>query len=426
MQALVKASQLQGRVQAPPAKAVAHRYLICASLADRPGEIVCPVNSADIAATAACLQALGADIGYDGMVFRVLPLNPGCPASGGMLPCGESGSTLRFLLPLACALGAESRFSLAGRLPERPMAPLYAALTAHGIRIGGQGTPLITCGGRLEAGHFSLPGDISSQFISGLLLALPLLRGDSRISVGGEMQSRGYLELTMGAVRCFGLRLPPLGKEMAISGGQQYRSPGRLIVEGDWSASAFWLAAAAISGCQLEIRGLDPASLQGDRAVCAILGRMGMRLYWQGDTLRAAPGDLCATQIDAADIPDLVPPLAAVAAFAAGETRIMNAARLRLKESDRLAAVAATLAALGAEISEQEDGLLIRGKTRLAGGGVSSCNDHRIAMMAAVAALGCTGPVRIEEAQAVKKSYPHFFVDLAALGGDVQLEERCV
>ncbi|NLF80079.1 MAG: 3-phosphoshikimate 1-carboxyvinyltransferase [Clostridia bacterium] len=424
MQALVKASQLQGSVQAPPAKAIAHRYLICASLADQPGEIVCPANSADIAATAACLQALGARISYDGTLFRVLPLDAACPASGGVLPCGESGSTLRFLLPLACALGAESSFALAGRLPERPMAPLYTALTAGGISINGQGSPLITCSGRLRAGHYQLPGDISSQFISGLLLALPLLRGNSSLSVGGEMQSRGYLELTRDAISRFGLCLPPLGGKMEISGGQQYRSPGRLVVEGDWSAAAFWLAAIAISGCPLRILGLERASLQGDRAAYAVLERMGLRLDWRGDALLAAPGDLCATEIDAADIPDLVPPLAAVAAFAKGETRIVNAARLRLKESDRLAAVAATLAALGADISEQEDSLLIRGKARLAGGDVSSCNDHRIAMMAAIAALGCAAPVRIKSAQAINKSYPRFFADLSALGGDVQVEER--
>jgi 3-phosphoshikimate 1-carboxyvinyltransferase len=424
MQAEIRAAKLQGSVPAPPAKAIAHRYLICAAVADLPSEIVCHASSADIEATVACLRALGADIRNDGAVFTVTPLDPEDVASASLLPCAESGSTFRFLLPLSAALGAESRFALAGRLPERPMAPLYGALASGGVAISGQGTPLVTCSGRLRPGHFTLPGDISSQFISGLLLALPLVDGCSRLSVTGQPQSRGYLNLTLDAIQRFGVKLPKLGQEMEIQGRQRYCSPGRLVVEGDWSAAAFWLAAAAISASPLAILGLDPASLQGDRAVCDILQRMGLQLSWQGETLTVSPGELRATEIDAGDIPDLVPPLAALAAYAQGETRIFNAGRLRFKESDRLAAIAATLTALGAEICEEQEGLLIRGKHQLAGGRAGCFGDHRIAMMAAVAALGCENPVQIEEAQAVNKSYPRFFADLAAAGGNVKLEER--
>lgn len=419
MTVTIHPGQAAGTLPAIPSKSAAHRLLICAALADQPTTLACPQSSQDIDATAACLTALGADIQREAAGFHVTPVNRAAAPRDCLLPCGESGSTLRFLLPVAGALGVRASFLLQGRLGQRPMEPLVGQLQAQGCRI--EQTPeRLTISGQLQPGQFTLPGDVSSQFISGLLLALPLLGAESRLSVTGTVESAGYIAMTLRALSAFGLTpeqkawhftLPPQG----------FHSPGTAPVEGDWSNAAPWLCMGVLAGTGVALTGLDPDSLQGDRGVCQVLDAMGGGIRWAGGTVQASPAPLHPVEIDARNIPDLVPVLAATAALIPGETRILHAARLRLKESDRLTTTAQTLNALGGQVRETEDGLVIQGKPSLPGGQVDAQGDHRIAMAAAVASAGCTGSVTVTGAQAVEKSYPGFWRDLEALGRQVQL-----
>ena len=407
MRVVIQPGSLGGELRAIPSKSQAHRLLICAALGDRPTVLTCGELNRDIEATAACLRALGAGVEYEKGEFRITPIS--APTSGAVLDCGESGSTLRFLLPVACALGAEGRFHLWGRLPERPLSPLWEELERHGAILDRPSREEIAFSGRLEPGAYSLPGDISSQYISGLLFALPLLQGESTLIPTGRLESVGYLEMTRRAQALFALSWSGdrAGETWRLTSDPRYRSPGRAEVEGDWSNAAFWLAADALSPQRIRITGLDPDSPQGDRAAAELIPRIR-----EGNAV-----------IDAGNFPDLVPPLAVVAAVSPGETRFANAGRLRLKESDRLRSVCAMLNALGAEAEERPEELVIRGRESLRGGVVDSCRDHRIAMSAAVAALACHEPVTILGAEAVEKSYPAFWKDYRSLGGRIREEE---
>ena len=401
MNVIVTPSPLSGRVTAPPSKSEAHRLLICAALADAPTGIALAGTNLDIEATAACLRALGADIEREGDALRVRPI-PSVPGQA-ELDCGESGSTLRFLLPVAAALGAETRFTGHGRLPRRPNAPLIEALRAHGAAIDRDLLPLALSGG-LRGGRWELPGDVSSQYITGLLLALPLLLEDSEVVLTTRLESASYVDMTLHALARFGVRAIPTPTGWIVPGGQCFRSPGEIAVEGDWSAAAFWLAANVL-GADVDIAGLAEDSPQGDRAAGTLLGQ---------------------TEIDASNVPDLVPALAVAAAGRAQPTVITGAARLRLKESDRLQTVADMLAALGHGAEVTPDGLVIRGGTPAPCDAglrtVNGANDHRIVMAAAVAAAFGDRPVRITGAEAVEKSYPDFFRDFEALGGKLYVE----
>lgn len=415
---IIKAG-LTGIIKAIPAKSVAHRLLIGAALADQVTKINCRESSADIDATVDCLNALCARVERLNGQFRVTPRKP---SPGSLLRCGESGTTFRFLLPVACALGTDSDFILSGRLPGRPMAPLYNALEAHAIEISGKGTPFISATGRLNGGEYGLPGNVSSQFISGLMFALPLLAEDSAIKVTGELESKGYIELTVATLAQFGIIILKEGASFRIPGNQSYLSPGKVTVEGDWSNAAFWLAAAAIGGGPVTCTGLNAASLQYDKAVIEILGRFGAQVEQGKEAVTVRGGTLMGITLDVKDIPDLVPVVAAVAALSRGQTRLIHAERLRFKESDRLESIARTLNALGGEVVPAKDGLTINGKAKLHGGKVNACGDHRIAMLAAIAACGCDDPVVIEDGQVVNKSYPNFFNDFRKLGGVVERE----
>ncbi len=399
-------SRLAGTVPAIASKSQAHRLLICAALADRPTVIACPATSADITATADCLRALGADIAYENGVFSVSPIVtvPDRPA----LDCGESGSTLRFLLPLVCALGAKATIKMHGRLPERPLSPLWEALCAHGAALARPAPDVIAVEGRLRPGAFTLDAGVSSQFISGLLFALPLLGGGSTITLTGKLESAAYVTMTVRALALFGVDCPFAAGVYTVPGGRRYASPGAVAVEGDWSNAAFWIVADRLCGGTLTVTGLDPASPQGDRAVTALADRI------------VAGGAV----IDCQDVPDLVPVLSVLAAVSPGVTEFVNAGRLRIKESDRLAATAGLITALGGDARERPDGLTVTGRAKLTGGAADSANDHRIAMSAAVASLACTGPVTVTGAQAVNKSYPAFWDDFARLGGRVTLEDQ--
>lgn len=379
---------LRGAITPPPSKSQAHRLLIAAALADGESRIEHLADSQDIQATRRCMAALKAP-GEDRPV----------------LDCGESGSTLRFLIPVALALRGGGRFTGRGRLMERPQKPYFDLFDEKGIAYR-QEDGVLTVQGRLTPGTFALPGDVSSQFVTGLLYALPLLEGDSRITLTTPLESRGYVDMTLEALERFGIRAEcPDGRTLRVPGGQTYR-PCRAAVESDYSQAAFYYAANGLGG-QVEILGLNPRSAQGDR--CIVPYHMQL----------CGPGE---AELDVSQCPDLVPPLAAHAALRQGITRIVNAARLRIKESDRLTAVTQVLTALGADVVEGADRLTITGQPEGLAGGVTvdSHNDHRIAMMAAVAATRCAAPVTITGAECVAKSYPDFWEDYERLGGQIQ------
>jgi 3-phosphoshikimate 1-carboxyvinyltransferase len=399
-----------GTIEAIPSKSHCHRLLICAALADRPSEIYCPRSSADIDATVNCLRALGAKIDYVNQTFYVEPIST---PQFAQLDCGESGSTLRFLLPVVGALGCGAEFILHGRLPRRPLSPLQELLEEKGITFSRPTQDRLVIQGQLKGGNFPLPGNVSSQFITGLLLALPLLPEDSTITLTTALESTPYVELTVAVMRLFGLRFPPFAQGWQIPGAMTYHSPGRLRAEGDWSNAAFWLCAGAVSQ-PVTVLGLDSNSTQGDKKIGEILQNFGATVANQQEGVSVSPGKLKGITIDVRDIPDLVSPIALVAACAEGTTVITGAQRLRLKESDRLESIAAVLRSLGGRVEVTEDGMIIQGG-KLFGGRIHSADDHRIAMLGAVASCVCSASVRLVGAEAVEKSYPDFWEDLERL-----------
>ncbi len=401
----IKPSLLKGAVRAVASKSCAHRLLILSALADAPCRVEIGQVSEDIEATARCLRALGARIEEDRGVFQVTPIDWEQPVHT-TLDCGESGSTLRFLLPLAARLhpGSQIRFEGHGRLPERPNTALTQAMRLHGVEVSADFLP-IEVQGNLTGGVYELPGNVSSQFITGLLMALPTWNEDSEIRFTTKVESESYIDLTISAMKVFGLRVDRTEQGYFIPGGQVIHAPDTVRAEGDWSNAAFFLAAGFL-GNEVEVTNLDRNSAQGDRAIVRVL-----------EELKQPGGHI----VDAADIPDLVPILSVAATQAAGTTEFVNAGRLRIKECDRLSAMHQCLSALGADVTETKEGLIVRGGRKLTGGTVSSFGDHRIVMSMAVAATVAEGPVTICGAQAVAKSYPTFFEDYQALGGDVRV-----
>ena len=395
---------LRGRVLPPPSKSAAHRAAICSALAG--GKALFPPGdplSDDIQATQNAMKAL-------------------LKSSGGgtvRIDCGESGSTLRFLIPVAAALGLSAEFTGRGRLPQRPIGVYTQCLPLRGVHCETEGGLPLKIEGQLTPGRFVLPGDVSSQFITGLLLALPLLRGESDIVLSSPLESAGYVDMTLETMRAFGVTAEPAPSGWHVPGNQRYRAR-EYRVERDWSQAAFFLAAGALGG-ELELEGLNPESSQGDRAAEALFAAFGAKIRWQNAVLRVSPGTLRGIEIDAAQIPDLVPALAATAALCGGTTRIYNAERLRIKESDRLSAMADGLNRLGGRAAETADGLLIEGVPGLRGGKAEGYNDHRIVMALAVAALRADGPVTVTDAQSIRKSYPSFFTHYNQLGGNANV-----
>ena len=404
-----------GVIQIPASKSQAHRMLICAALSREPSRLILDGFSADIEATMQCLEALGARCEETATGLSVTPVGV-CPAQA-RLDVGESGSTLRFLLPVLGALGVQAEIRMHGRLPERPLSPLWEVLEAHGMRLQQDGTILHT-DGQLIAGDYSLPGNVSSQFISGLLFALPLLGGNSTLTVTGALQSARYVSMTEQALAEAGILTKKDGPVWQIGGGQRYASPAVQTVEGDWSNAAFFLCMGALSATGVTVTGVNSTSLQADRAITEILVRFGAELTVSEDAVTVRRGVLHGITLDAGPIPDLVPVVSCLAALCDGETRVENAARLRLKESDRLQTTAALLSALGGSVRELPDGLIISGRGRLSGGTADACGDHRIAMSAAMAACGCEGPVTVSGSECVAKSYPAFWEDFASLKED--------
>ena len=405
-----------GRVRIPASKSQAHRLLICAALGEEKTEVVCDGISADIAATAKCLSALGAKIEETETGFLVSPIKK-VPEGRCDLYCGESGSTLRFLLPIVGALGAQAVFHREGRLPQRPLAPLDGVLTAHGMTLSEDGD-LLLCSGQLQAGDYEIAGNVSSQYISGLLMALPRLNADSTLTVTGKLESAAYVAMTEDALRLSEIEFPKNGSAYTILGGQKFHLPARTVVEGDWSNTAFFLCMGALSKESVTVEGLNLQSSQGDRGVLDVLHAFGAEVTEHGDAVTVKHGALHGVTIDAAPIPDLIPVLSVVASVAEGETKVENAYRLRLKESDRLKSTANLLHALGGQVEEKEDGLVITGIPALHGGAVETQNDHRLAMSAATAACAATGEITVDNDGCVAKSYPRFWEDFCSLKGE--------
>ncbi len=377
---------LQGEITLIPSKSQAHRFLICAAFAAGPTTLLCPETSRDMEATAGCLRALGADIVRSREGFRVTPLSS--PPEKALLDCGESGSTLRFLLPVAGALGVDATFLMAGRLPQRPLSPLWEEMERMGCTLTRPTANTLRCTGKLRPGSYSIDGSVSSQYITGLLLAFPLMAGESTLEITGKLESRPYIRMTKEALSLF-------------AGSP----PGTVAVEGDWSNGAFFAAANAL-GSRLTLHGLRPDSPQGDKAISDLLPLLKQEM----------------PVISAGDIPDLVPILAIVAASSHGAV-FTDIQRLRLKESDRVASVLAMVKGLGGHAEATDHTLTVHG-TGLSGGTVSSFNDHRIAMAAAIAATVCRKPVTILDAGAVQKSYPRFWEEYARLGGSYEQHLR--
>jgi len=412
MIARITPATLGGTLSAIASKSDAHRLLILAAFSRGETRLVMEQRSEDIDATISCLRALGATIKIlpDGVFVRGIERVNENP----LLDCGESGSTFRFMLPVACALCERVRFTGSGRLPERPIGELMRVMQVHGVAFSEERLPFETAG-KLKGGDFALPGNVSSQYLTGLLLALPILNEDSTISLTTRLESAAYVDITLHALKRFGVHILTENGTYAVSGGQVIQSPGTLRVDGDWSNAAFFLAAGAL-GNPVRVTGLNPESPQGDKAILTALRKFGTQVEVASDTVTVSPAQLTGCTIDVGETPDLLPILAVLGACAAGETRLVNAARLRLKESDRLASVSAMLRALGGTVEELPDALVITGGT-LAGGTVDSCRDHRIAMSAAIASIRCSREVKILGADAVNKSYPAFYQDFNQLGG---------
>lgn len=391
---------LSGRVEAPPSKSVAHRLLICASLAKGESIIRNISSSKDMQATINCMTALGAKIELKGDVAFIKGIEK--PTDSGVLDCCESGSTLRFLIPVASALGVKAQFKGEGRLPKRPITPYLETLPEHGVSFDYHNTMPFSVSGGLTAGRYEIRGDISSQFITGLLLALPLLEGDSEIAITTALESKPYIDITIGAMKEFGVSVEQNGNSFLIKGNQEYK-PRELAAEGDYSQAAFFEAANAL-GAEIEISGLNVNSYQGDKKIVEI-------------TKEIVYNKRSGFDIDVSDIPDLVPILAVLGCFLEGKSYIRNAARLRIKECDRLHAMAVSLNACGGKVTESEDELIIEGVGSLSGGEVPDFNDHRIPMAMSIAAMRSDKPIIIRGAQSVAKSYPDYWEVYKSLGG---------
>ena len=417
MNQMLSAGPRAGMVTIPCSKSQAHRMLICAALSDVPSCLYLNATNDDIAATVRCLRALGAAIDAQDGALHIRPIS-GAPTDCAQLDVGESGSTLRFLLPVLGALGVRAEVRMHGRLPERPLSPLQELLQAHGMTFRHSGD-VLHVSGQLTAGDFSLPGSVSSQFVSGLLFALPLLSGSSALTVTGELQSARYVAMTEQAIRAAGITVQKTGQRYRIEGKQAYHAPAVQTVEGDWSNAAFFLCMGALSKVGITVRGLAQDSLQADRAILELLTRFGAEVRVDGASVTIRRGTLRGITVDAGPIPDLIPTVSVLAALAEGETHIENAARLRLKESDRLATTAALIRALGGQVQESPDALTITGVPMLHGGTADAAGDHRIAMSAAVAACGCAEPVIVTGSECVAKSYPAFWDDFSSLKEDV-------
>lgn len=406
----------EGQVRIISSKSDIHRAMIAAALSDGETLLFLEGWSEDLEATARCIDALGGEVAREISGTMIVPIE-GEQSGEVLLNCKESGSTLRFLLPVVGALGRTALFEGKGRLPERPIKLLLEELEQHGCTVEGESLP-VALEGKLVSGTYTLPGNISSQFITGLLFALPMLEGNSQIRLTTDIESKGYVDMTVRTLEKFGIKVEEIENGYQVYGGQKYHTPRMVAVEGDWSNAAFWLAAGAMQG-KIACQGLDVNSAQGDKAIMELLEKFGAEIKVVMNQITASQKELKGIHVDASQIPDLIPILCVVAAAAEGRTEIFNAKRLRLKESDRLAVMAECLKKIGVQVEEHPEGLTI----------IGGCNppeepvvidahgDHRIVMAMAIAAVSLGVEIIIEGAEAVQKSYPSFFAEFTKLGG---------
>ena len=417
-------SKLKGEVKIPPSKSMAHRAIICAALSDGLCIIENIDYSDDIIATIDAMNSLGAKIVKHKDYIEVIGAygSDEKPQETRIIDCNESGSTLRFLVPISLLFKGRSKFIGRGNLGKRPLTTYYNIFERQGIEYSyEEGNLNLVINGELNPGTFEVEGNVSSQFITGLLFTLPLLKEDSKIIITTEMESKGYIDLTLRAMSDFGVEIINNNyREFIIKGNQKYKARN-YRVEGDYSQAAFFLCADSL-GNDVLCKDLDLNSLQGDKEVIDILERMNVIFNANDIGVKGTTnGELTSTVIDGSQCPDIIPVLTSVAALTKGTTEMVNAGRLRIKECDRLAAVTSELNKLGAKIIEKEDGLVVTGVEKLQGGvEVWSHKDHRIAMTLAIASTRCEEPIVIKDYECIAKSYPKFFEDFKALGGNVQ------
>ena len=420
---IIQPFYLNGKVKIPPSKSLSHRAVIAAGLSGGECAIDNISMSEDIIATCEIMEKLGVKIKQfpnNLVICGKGKIQIACDGTlSNELQCNESGSTLRFLIPIAMLTGEKIIFKGKSKLVQRTLKPYYEIFDKQNIKYTTKNGCLpLTIDGSLRPGIFELRGDVSSQFITGLIYALPLLNGDSTIKITRSIESIGYIDLTLDVLSKFGIKVENNNyKEFKIKGNQHFVKRD-YRVEGDFSQASFYLAAGVLGG-EIECSDLNMESLQGDRVILDIIKNMGGKITIEDGIIRASKSDLKGTVIDASQCPDLVPIVAVLGALSEGTTEIINAARVRIKESDRLKAMATELNKIGAEVIEREDSLVIHGKPWLKGGIVSSWNDHRIAMAMAIASIRCTQKLTIEDSGAVKKSYPEFYEDFKRLGGKV-------
>lgn len=426
----VEGNTLRGDIEIPSSKSMSHRHLLCGALSEGTSTIHKVQTSEDVEATLRVVKVLGAEVIREGTTLHIkgkaLGSSKGADRLGlskGSLPyhfaCGESGSTLRFTIPIGMLLSGEKSFVGEGGLPKRPLTEYLRNFDQLGIQYTyDKALPFVTSD-TLKSGTYTLTGGESSQYLSGLMMALPLLQEDSQIQIDGTMESEDYVTLTQEVLKAHGIEIQQ-GTENTyhIKGGQSYQ-PQISTVEGDYSQAAFFIVAGLIGKEPVNCLNLKAHSKQADRRILEIVEAMGGRLEKIEDGVKVLPSQTKGTLIDARQCPDIIPILAVLASLSQGKTEIVNGSRLRIKESDRIKSTVSLLENLGADVVETQDGMVIEGKEQLFGGFVDGFGDHRIVMAAAIAALRCEHPVVIEGAEAVNKSYPKFFEDLVTLGGKV-------
>ena len=412
--------ELAGTVRAPPSKAYTHRTLIAAALSEGRSKIIDPLVSDDSKATLGAVQAYGAVVERNKKTWTVtgrsIPIAP-----DRVVDCGESGATIRFMTPIAALARGISILTGKPQLRKRPIGPLLQAMRELGVTCytarGGGHPPVIVFGGSIHGGNAFLRGDVSSQFISGLLFAAPKALNDVVIRLTSTLESRNYVDMTVRVLNDHGIKVEESAdfREYHLRANQTY-TPADHIIPGDYSSSAFILAAAAITGSRVKVGNLEKASLQADRVIVEILSRMGLELRQSEDSVEVQGGELSGLELDADQIPDLVPALAVLACYAKGKTTIRKAGRLRIKESDRLSTLSSELGKMGASIQVVDDNIIVNGPSKLKGAIIDPHDDHRIAMACSIAALGANGSTTMENAQCITKSYPTFYEDLVKIG----------
>ena len=431
MKIKIKPSTLNGKIEIPPSKSYSHRAVIAAALAEseKKSTIDNLKFSVDITTTTDIMENWGAKIKRFESALEIVGNDGKVVPKDKYVQCNESGSTIRFLIPVGITSTNELIFDGKGKLVDRPLDSYYKIFEEQGLKYKTTGGKLpLMVNGKLKAGNYEIDGNISSQFITGLLYALPLLDGDSKLIINKNLESKGYIDLTLEILELAGIEIKNNDyKSFEIKGNQSYK-PFDYTVEGDYSQVAFWIVAGIISANrdnEVKCLHVNKNSLQGDREIIEIVTRMGANLEIFDDYVIVKPSKTKGTVIDISQCPDIAPILTVLAALSEGETRIINGERLRIKESDRITSIKTELNKLGANVAEKGDSLIIQGVQGFTGGvTVSAWNDHRIAMSLAVASSRCEKEIILEEAESVRKSYPHFWDDFVKMGGEIEIVEK--